>query len=97
MSTSNRQSQHNKVESDYFVRFVIKTRTVEVKVDTLKKTIRLKKEESISLQDKAYSLTKKAIYQGNKIMYQESDIVHYIIDEVLEKVDINEHGKLIIK
>ena len=66
-------------------------------MDTLKKTIRLKKEESISLQDKAYSLTKKAIYQGNKIMYQESDIVHYIIDEVLEKVDINEHGKLIIK
>lgn len=66
-------------------------------MDTLKKTIRLKKEESISLQNKAFSLTKKAIYQGNKVIYQESDIVHYIIDEVLEKIDINEHGKLIIK
>lgn len=65
-------------------------------MSTLKKTIRLKKEESVSLQDKAFSLTKKAIYQGNKIVYQESDIVHYIIDKILEKVDIDENGKLTI-
>lgn len=66
-------------------------------MDTLKKTIRLKKEESVSLQDKAFSLTKKAIYQGNKNVYQESDIVHYIIDRILEKVDIDENGKLTIR
>lgn len=65
-------------------------------MDTLKKTIRLKKEESVSLQDKAFFLTKKAIYQGNKIIYKESDIVHYIIDKILDKIDIDENGKLTI-
>lgn len=62
-------------------------------MDTLKKTIRLKKEESVSLQDKAFFLTK---YQGNKIIYKESDIVHYIIDKILDKIDIDENGKLTI-
>ncbi|WP_392564097.1 hypothetical protein RHO13_13230 (plasmid) [Orbus wheelerorum] len=66
-------------------------------MENLKKTVRLKKEESLLLQDKAFTLTKKAIYQGNKVVYQESDIVHFIIEKFLNKIDINEQGELKIK
>lgn len=64
--------------------------------DTLKKTVRLKKEESILLQEKVFSLTKKSIHQGYKTFYRESDIIHYIISQTLEKVDIDNKGKLSI-
>jgi len=66
-------------------------------VNNLKKTVRLKKEESLLLQEKAFALTKKAIYQGNKVVFQESDIVHFILDELLDKVDINKDGSLIVE
>lgn len=66
-------------------------------MSTLKKCVRLKKKESVSLQEKTFFLTKKAIIQGNRVMYTEADIVHYIIDKILKKVDIDENGKLTIK
>lgn len=61
-------------------------------MNNIKKTIRLKKDEALLLQEKSFSLAKKAINQGNKVFYRESDIVHYIISQTLEKVDIDNEG-----
>ena len=63
-------------------------------MNNIKKTIRLKKDEALLLQEKSFSLAKKAINQGNKVFYRESDIVHYIMSKFIEKIDIDENGKL---
>ena len=63
-------------------------------MNNIKKTIRLKKDEALLLQEKSFSLAKKAINQGNKVLYRESDIVHYIMSKFIEKIDIDENGKL---
>lgn len=64
--------------------------------ETIKATIRLKKQEAIELKDKAYALTKKAIVNGKHIIYTESDLVHFSIEKTLKKIDLDESGKLVL-
>ncbi|ELQ4283580.1 hypothetical protein R2X83_000551 [Salmonella enterica] len=64
--------------------------------ETIKATIRLKKQEAIELKDRAYALTKKAIVNGKHIIYTESDLVHFSIEKTLKKIDLDESGKLVL-
>ncbi|ECJ8613255.1 hypothetical protein FQB19_22170 [Salmonella enterica] len=65
--------------------------------ETIKATIRLKKQEAIELKDRAYALTKKAIVNGKHIIYTESDLVHFSIEKTLKKIDLDDSGKLMLK
>ncbi|PHM22162.1 hypothetical protein [Xenorhabdus ehlersii] len=64
---------------------------------TLKTTIRLKKSESIDLQEKAFLLTKKNIMSGRQKIYSEADLVHYAIEQMLSMITLDEHGYLILE
>ncbi|HAK4778423.1 TPA: hypothetical protein H2C15_004793 [Salmonella enterica] len=63
--------------------------------ETIKATVRLKKQEAIALKDAAFTLTKRAINNGIQKVYSESDLVHFGIEKVLKYIDIDENGKLI--
>ncbi|WP_370618249.1 hypothetical protein [Citrobacter meridianamericanus] len=65
--------------------------------ESIKATVRLKKQEAIELKDKAYALTRKAIMSGKHIVHTESDIVHFAIENTLKNIDINEDGQLVLK
>lgn len=65
--------------------------------ESIKATIRLKKQEAVELKDKAYALTRKAIMNGKHIVYTESDLVHFAIENTLKNIDLNDSGQLIIK
>uniref|UniRef100_A0AAU8B337 Uncharacterized protein n=1 Tax=Dulem virus 57 TaxID=3145768 RepID=A0AAU8B337_9VIRU len=60
------------------------------------KTIRLKKQEASELKDLSFELTKKAITAGHQKIYKESDIVHFLIENVANKVSIDKNGDLTI-
>lgn len=60
------------------------------------KTIRLKKQEASDLKDLSFELTKKAITAGHQKIYKESDIVHFLIENLAQKVTINSKGDLVV-
>ncbi|EAA4514412.1 hypothetical protein ZH03_005070 [Salmonella enterica subsp. enterica] len=62
--------------------------------ESLKTTIRLKKQESVELRDIAFSLTKKAIQKGKHKVYSESDLVHFAIEKTLKNIDLDDDGNL---
>lgn len=64
---------------------------------SLIKTIRLKDSESIDLGVLSYELTKKNIMNGINIIYKESDIVHFLIENKMNEIDVNEKGELTFK
>ncbi|EBG6175592.1 hypothetical protein WH008_25350 [Enterobacter hormaechei] len=61
------------------------------------KTIRLKDSESIDLEVLSYELTKKNIMNGINIFYKESDLVHFLIENKMNEIDVNEKGELTFK
>lgn len=69
-------------------------RTEKMK-EPLIKTIRLKDTESYDLKEISYNLTKKNIMNGVKTIYRESDLVHFILEQKLNKIDVDEKGNLI--
>jgi len=52
------------------------------------KTVRLKKQEAAELKDLSFELTKKAIGAGHQKIYKESDIVHFLIENLAQKVAV---------
>ncbi|QUG52544.1 hypothetical protein KDU74_01930 [Enterobacter cloacae] len=77
---------------------MIKTDTeiAEMKKNLIK-TIRLKDSESIDLGVLSYELTKKNIMNGINIIYKESDLVHFLIENKMNEIDVNEKGELTFK
>lgn len=65
--------------------------------EPLIKTVRLKDSESINLKEISYDLTRKNIMNGLKAVYKESDIVHFILENKIHDVDVNENGDLVFK
>ncbi|MCT8349548.1 hypothetical protein LGZ99_20695 [Photorhabdus temperata] len=65
--------------------------------EPLIKTIRLKDSEAIDLKDISYELTRKNVMNGVKTIYRESDIVHFILEAKMHKIDVNDKGELIFK
>ncbi|MEA3773434.1 hypothetical protein VBK73_22860 [Enterobacter hormaechei] len=63
--------------------------------EPLIKTVRLKDSEAIDLKEIAYKLTKKNIMNGVMAVYRESDIVHFVLEAKMHKVDVNEKGELV--
>lgn len=71
------------------------TMRIQEMTEKLKTTIRLKKQESIDLSNLAFSLTKQAIMNGKQKVYSESDLVHFAIEKVADKICLDENGDLI--
>lgn len=65
-----------------------------MKTTNTDKTIRLKKQEAIDLKEISFELTKKAIMAGHQKIYKESDVVHYLIENLAQCVQINQKGLL---
>lgn len=65
--------------------------------EPLIKTVRLKDTESADLKEISYNLTRKNIMNGLKAVYRESDIVHFVLENKIHDVDVNENGELFFK
>lgn len=92
MSTYNRQHVHKHIELRRHLIFGSGHMS-----EALKTTVRLKKQEAVELRELAFSLTKKAIMKGKQKIYSESDLVHYMIENAIKNIDIDEEGNLYLK
>ena len=61
-------------------------------VGKLIENVRIKPDNAAALKDKAFELSMK-----KKDFIKESQIIHFLIDELLNEIDVDEEGNLYIK
>lgn len=59
------------------------------------KTIRLNDNEALILKEAAFNFSKENILNDVHIIYKESDLIHFMIEHLTCRLDINKKGELI--
>lgn len=64
-------------------------------MDKLIKTVRLNDSESLLLKNISLDFSKRNILNGVHKLYKESDLIHFLVEHLTDRLDIDSNGDLI--